>query len=381
MTYLYRQENRFFAQTAPGLEQAAADELAALGADPAEARFMGVSFGADKPVLYRANYECRLSSRILAPLITFPYQSDNDLYQAARALQWTDFLNPRQTFAVYATRSKESRIRHTGYGALKIKDAVADYFQQKMRCRPNVDKQAPDVWINVHIDREQATISIDTSGGSLHKRGYRQKTVDAPMQETVAAAILHFSRWDGAAPFYDPMCGSGTLLTEALMRYARIPAGFLRSRFGFENLPDFEPPLWRRLKTATDRRIRALPPGLISGSDRLDTAVAAARANNRMLPFGNRITLDTKRFQQIAGLPGHLVACNPPYGIRLENRKAAARLYGLFGDFLKQRCPGATAYVYFGEPQMVKHLGLKPDWKKPIKNGGLDGRLVRYNVY
>ena len=130
-----------------------------------------------------------------------------------------------------------------------------------------------------------------------------------------------------------------------------------------------------------ERGIRPLPLGLVSGSDRLDQAIAAARANSRMLPFGNRITLNMKRFQQITGLPGHVIVCNPPYGIRLENRKDAARLYGLFGDFLKQRCLGATAFIYFGEPQMVKHLGLKPDWKMPIKNGGLDGRLVKYKVY
>jgi len=381
MTYIYQEKNRFFAQTAPGLEDATAQELATLGATHIEAQFMGVAFCADKTALYRANYAGRLASRVLAPLIDFPYQTENDLYHQALTLKWTDFLKPHQTFAVYATRSKKSQSRHTGYGALKIKDAVADFFLRKFKRRPNVDKRAPDLWINVHLDRHWATISIDTSGGSLHKRGYRQKSVEAPMQETVAAAILQLSRWDGSQPLYDPMCGSGTLLTEALMRYSRIPAGFLRKKFGFENLPDFDRQVWQHLKTACDRDIQPLPVGLINGSDRSDMAIAATRANSRMLPFGNRITLKTERFQKIRGLPGSLIVCNPPYGIRLENRRAAARLYGEFGDFLKQRCRGATAYVYFGEHHMVKHLGLKPAWKKPIKNGGLDGRLVRYDVY
>ncbi len=381
MTYIYQDKNRFFAQTAPGLEDITAQELAALGATHVEAQFMGVAFCADKSALYRANYECRLVSRILAPLIDFPYQNENDLYHHALTLKWTDFLKPHQTFAVYATRSKNSQSRHTGYGALKIKDAVADFFMRKFKRRPNVDKRTPDVWINVHLDRQRATISIDTSGGSLHKRGYRQKSVDAPMQETVAAAILHISQWDETRPLYDPMCGSGTLLTEALMRSSKIPAGFLRKKFGFENLPDFDPHLWQRLKTASDRNIKPLPVGLISGSDQSDAAIAATRANSRMLPFGNRITLKRERFQRIGGLPGNLIVSNPPYGIRLENRQAAARLYGEFGDFLKQRCRGATAYVYFGEHHMVKHFGLKPEWKKPIKNGGLDGRLVKYNLY
>jgi len=177
------------------------------------------------------------------------------------------------------------------------------------------------------------------------------------------------------------MCGSGTLLAEALMRYSRIPAGFLRKKFGFENLPDFDQQVWQRLKTASDRSIKPLPVGLINGGDRSDTAIAATRANSRMLPFGNRIALKREPFQKIGGLAGSLIVCNPPYGIRLENREGAARLYGEFGDFLKQRCRGATAYVYFGEYHMVKHLGLKPAWKKPIKNGGLDGRLVKYDVY
>ena len=381
MTYLYQEKGGLFAQTAPGLESAAADELRALGALEVEARFMGVAFAADKATLYRANYESRLISRVLAPIAGFPFQSENDLYAEAVTLKWTDFLKPHQTFAIYATRSKNSRVKHSGYAALKIKDAIADFYMRKFKNRPDVNKTTPDVWINIHFDRHNATISIDTSGGSLHKRGYRQKTVKAPMQETLAAAILHFSEWDGTLPLYDPMCGSGTLLSEALMKHSMIPAGFLRKKFGFENLPDFDQLLWRRIKTAADKRIRQLPPGLVSGSDMSDTAVEAALANNRVLPFGNRIAIRKKRFQQIAGLPGNLIVCNPPYGIRLENKTDTARLYGIFGDYLKQRCQGATAYVYFGDRELIKNIGLKPEWKKPLKNGGLDGRLVKYLLY
>ncbi len=381
MTYIYQQKGRLFAQTAPGLEAAAADELQALGAVKVEPRFMGVAFTADKAVLYRANYESRLISRVLAPLSLFPFESEDDLYQKALGIKWTDFLKPHQTFAVYATRSKNSQVKHSGYAVLKIKDAVADFFMRKFNNRPDVNKKAPDLWINVHFDRQNTTISIDTSGGSLHKRGYRQSSVKAPMQETLAAAILHFSEWDETLPLYDPMCGSGTLLSEALMKYCRIPAGFLRKKFGFENLPDYEPLLWQQVKTTTDRQIRQLPIGLVSGSDRSATAVAAALSNIRVLPFGNRITIREKPFQQLTGLPGNLIVCNPPYGIRLENKIEAARLYGTFGDYLKQRCQGATAYVYFGDRELIKNIGLKPAWKKPLKNGGLDGRLVKYLLY
>jgi len=336
MSYIYQEEKRYFAQVAPGLEEAAAAELTSLGADAAVAQFMGVAFFADQATLYRCNYESRLVSRILAPLIAFPCQSEDDLYRQAAGLQWTELIKSHQTFAIYAIRSKDSPFQHTGYSALKLKDAVVDFFRHKRKQRPNVDKKVPDVWINVHSDHKQATISIDTSGGSLHKRGYRQKSVAAPLQETVAAAILHFSQWDGTRPLHDPMCGSGTLLTEALMHHCRIPAGFLRKRFGFEHLPDHDPLLWQRTRTIAERRIAALPPGLISGSDQSPDAVAAVRANNRVLPFGNRIAVTQNRFQQIRdGLPGHLIVCNPPYGIRLENRTAAAGLYSEFGDFLK----------------------------------------------
>jgi len=379
--YLYQQKGRLFAQTAPGLESIAVDELKAIGAVEVEARFMGVSFTADKAVMYRANYQARLVSRILAPIAVFPFLSEDDLYQKAVSLRWTDFLKPHQTFAIYATRSKNSRVKHTGYAALKIKDAVADFYMLKFRNRPDVNKNSPDVWINVHFDRHNATISIDTSGGSLHKRGYRHKTVKAPMQETLAAAVIHFSKWDGTLPLYDPMCGSGTLLSEALMKYALIPAGFLRKKFGFENLPDFDPLLWRQVKTAADKRIRPLPPGLVGGSDMSDAAVDAALANNRRLPFGNRVVIQKKQFQQIEGLPGSLIVCNPPYGIRLENKRDTATLYGILGDYLKQRCKGATAYLYFGDRDLIKNIGLKPEWKKPLKNGGLDGRLVKYLLY
>jgi len=381
MKYIYQEKGRLFAQTAPGLETAATAELKALGVSEVETRFMGVAFAADKANLYRVNYESRLVSRVLAPLAVFTFLSEADLYQDAATLQWTDFLKPHQTFAIYTTRSKNSRVNHTGYAALKVKDAVADFFMRKFKNRPDVNKNEPDVWINVHFDRHNATISIDTSGGSLHKRGYRRKTVKAPMQETLAAAIIHFSEWDGARPLYDPMCGSGTLLSEALMKQARIPAGFLRKKFGFENLPDFDPLLWQHVKTAADKRIRQLAPGLVKGSDMSNAAVDAALTNNRMLPFGNRIAIEKKRFQQIAGLPGNLIVCNPPYGIRLENKRDTARLYGIFGDYLKQKCQGATAYVYFGDRELIKNIGLKPKWKKPLKNGGLDGRLVKYLLY
>ena len=177
------------------------------------------------------------------------------------------------------------------------------------------------------------------------------------------------------------MCGSGTLLSEALMHYCRIPAGRLRQKFGFERLPDFEPRLWRSVRKSEDSRIRPLPERLIAGSDIAAEAVAVCRANNRRLPHGERVHVDQRDFRRLEELGHRVIVCNPPYGIRLAAEADLGEFYREFGNFLKQRCQGSTAYVYFGNREMLKHIGLKPSWKRPLKNGGLDGRLARFELY
>jgi putative N6-adenine-specific DNA methylase len=201
------------------------------------------------------------------------------------------------------------------------------------------------------------------------------------MQETVAAAVIGLSNWDGAQPLYDPMCGSGTLLIEAMMRYCRIPANFLRQRFGFEMLPDFDQTLWLKVKNASDENIRTLPTGIINGSDISATAVGASRKNAFAFHRGRNLKLRAMDFQAIESLPNTTIVCNPPYGIRLGSKEDAVVLYKQFGDFLKQRCKGSTAYIYFGDRKLIPEIGLKPSWKKPLKNGGLDGRLVKFDIY
>jgi putative N6-adenine-specific DNA methylase len=177
------------------------------------------------------------------------------------------------------------------------------------------------------------------------------------------------------------MCGSGTLVAEAMMHYCRIPAGMLRKRFGFEFLPDFDKKTWKQVKAAADRQIRKLPDGLIAASDISEKAVAATRANLRELPRGERIAVVVKDFQQISRLENRLIVCNPPYGIRLDNPAELAAWYKNFGDFLKQRCLNSQAYVYAGNRDLIPHIGLKPSLKLPLKNGGLDGRLLKFEIY
>jgi putative N6-adenine-specific DNA methylase len=378
-TFAYQKNQRYFAQIADGLEDLGKEELARLGATDVKPSYRGIYFSAAPAALYRVNYSARLISRVMAPLLTFDCHSDRYLYKTARSLPWTDLLTLKTTFAVF-TNVANSNIRHSQYASQKLKDAIVDQFRDACGDRPQVEPLSPDVWINLYIHNNKATISLETSGGSLHRRGYRQESVEAPMQETVAAAVIQLSGWDGERPLYDPMCGSGTLLTEALMRACRIPSGYLRARFGFERLPDFDAAVWGEVKQECDKQIRPLPAGLIGGSDASRAAVEVAQKNCRMLPGGGQITIKTRRFQDIEALEDAVIICNPPYGVRMNTARQASTLLKEFDTFLKKRCQGSTAYVYLGKKELLPQIALRPTWKKPLKNGGLQGFLTKYEI-
>jgi len=380
--YEYLRFNRYFAQTADGLEELAVAEAERLGAVDAKPAYKGIYFSAGFDALYRYNYCSRFATRVLAPLVTFDCHSARYLYKTAGSIDWSNFLGTKQTFAVFANVSN-SAITHSQYAALRVKDAVVDQFRERTGRRPNIDTRHPDLWLNVFIHNDRAVLSVDTSGGSLHRRGYRLESVEAPMQETVAAALIELSGWDGERPLYDPMCGSGTLVCEALMRYCRVPAAYLRARegkFGFERLPEFNPAAWQAVRQEANAEIRPLPDGLIGASDASGRAVAAARINAAALPGGKRIIFKTKKFQDLESLENTTLVSNPPYGLRIEKGEAGG-LVGEFGDFLKQRCRGSEAYLYLGKRELVKQVGLRTSWKKPLRSGGLDGRLVKYDLY
>jgi len=378
--YEYQRNNRFFAQIQNDMGELGVEELSGHGADDISRAYGGIYFNANKAALYRINYTSRYITRILAPLISFKCHSTRYLYNKAKEINWTDILTADNTFAVFSTVSN-SRIKHSLYATLRLKDAIVDWFNEHFKKRPNIERIDPDVWINLHVENNRAVISLDTSLGSLHRRGYRAKTVKAPMQETLAAAIISLAAWDGSRPIYDPLCGSGTLLSEALMFYCRIPSGFLRQRFGFEFLPGFEYDLWNSIKRDADQEIRGVTKGLISGSDISSEVVEAARTNINKLPNGDKIRLRVMDYRKIQQLEDTTIVCNPPSGIRLERDRDLSKLYGELGDFLKQRCKGSTAYIYFGDRELIPKIGLKPSWKRPLKNGGLDGRLAKFEIY
>jgi putative N6-adenine-specific DNA methylase len=378
--YEYQKNKLFFAQIADDIKEPGGRELSELGAQKITPEYRGIYFNADKKTLYRINYSSRLASRILAPLVSFNCFNTDQLHKKAKQIKWTDFFSSKNTFAVFSNVSN-SKINNSQYASLCLKDGIVDSFRDMSGERPDIDIKNPDVWLNLYIRHDKAIISLDTSGGSLHRRGYRKDSVAAPMQETVAAAIIRYSQWDGSVPLYDPMCGSGTLLSEALMLYCRIPSGIFRKHFGFEFLPDYDKSVWTKIKKDLDRQTRELSEGHISGSDISSQAVKAARMNIRKLPHGEKTKLETLDFRIGKGLENGVIITNPPYGIRMGEKQELDLFYKSLGDFLKQKCKGSTAYIYFGERALIKKLGLRATWKKPLKSGGLDGRLVKYELF
>lgn len=375
--YDYQNTNRYIAQVADGLEELACAEFADLGATNCAPGFRYLHFTANHAALYRIVYRSRLATRILAPLMRFHCPTDKLLYERGRDIRWSDFLNSDQTFAIFANVSK-SAIGHSQYAALKLKDSIADWFRDVKGKRPSVEPRTPDIWLHLHIHEDQATISLDCSGGSMHRRGYRVQSVDAPMQETVAAAIICMSGWSGNTPLLDPLCGSGTLLCEAFMAGADIPAGFLRNNFGFTHLPDFKENLWDEESDIPLNLDRQLD---IRGGDIDAIAVEATRKNLARLPGGDEIVVGRKDFFERQNISNTTIICNPPYGIRLGKTEDLGAWFKRFGDHLKKQCSGSTAYVYFGDRAYLKSIGLRAEWKKPLRNGGLDGRLAKFNLY
>lgn len=372
--------NGFFAQVTGKMENICQEELIELGAKETEVAYKGVYFKADLQTLYKINYTSRLASRILAPLITFPCRSTDYLYQKSKKIHWEDFCSLKKTFSISASVSN-SRINNSLYASQCLKDGIADYFRSKNGKRPDVEVVNPDVRFNLHIEKDTATISLDTSGESLHKRGYRLLAGEAPMQETLAAAIIRISKWDGQNTLYDPMCGSGTILCEALMHYCRIPAQTLRKKFGFYNLPEFNRNEWNKVKADSDSNVRPLLKNIIRGSDKSPDAIKIARKNLSRLPYSDAVELSSTSFDQIKEFESGTLITNPPYGMRLGESEEVQNLYKVFGDFLKTKCAGTSAFIYTGNPELRKFIGLKTTKRIPLDNGKLEGLLLQIDSY
>lgn len=376
----YQKNNVFFAQATGMMEEICESELKELGATNTKIAYRGVYFEADKSTLYKINYTSRLITRVLAPLKSFHCRSAKDIMNVASKIEWDKFFSVDQTFAITSSVNK-STINNSLYASQVLKDGIADYFRDKLGKRPNVDTVNPNVRFNLFIEKDKAILSLDTSGESLHKRGYRLLAGEAPMQETLAAAIIRLSNWNGDKPLLDCMCGSGTIVCEALMHYCKIPAQYLRKNFGFFYMPDFDKSLWERIKSEIDKQIIPLSKNLISGSDKSEITLKVAKENLSRLPNSNNVKLSVHPFQHINKFENGVLITNPPYGIRLGKRDEVENLYKDLGDFIKTKCKGTSAFIYTGDPTLRKHIGLKTSKRIPLVNGKLEGILMQIDSY
>ena len=379
---VYQEYGRYFGQLADGMEDFAEKELKELGASNIEPSYRGIFFDATQEELYRIVYETRFCTRIFAPLLSFDCHSTNYLYKTAQKIDWSSIFSLDHTFAINANVAN-SQIRHSRYATFTLKDAIVDQFRENTGERPSIDSKNPDVLLNLFINKDKAVINFDCAGSSLHKRGYRKASVEAPMMETVAAAIAATADWQGERPLVDPFCGSGTLICESLMRANNMPAGYFRKNFGFEMLPDFDETCWKKVRAESDAKVTKPDSTTILMSDLSHRSLDSAKENLTTFPADWSSGVEFKQcdFRDLPPLKDVTIITNPPYGIRLGDRDEVEILLKEFGDYLKQKCTGSTAYIYFGDYTLVKKLGLKPTYRIPLSSGGLDGRICRYDLY
>ena len=368
------------AKTFKGLEEVLAQELIELGANDVQLERRAVSFRGDKALLYRANLCLRTAIRILVPIASFKAKDTDALYDQVKALNWSQYMTADQTFAIDATVYSES-FRNSRFVTYRVKDAIADYWIDKAHKRPSVSTQIPDILLNVHVANEQVTISLDSSGESLHKRGYRVATTEAPISEVLAAGMLLLAGWKGQSDFCDPMCGSGTLLIEAALIARNIAPGVFRSSFAFEKWPDFDADLWNDIYN-DDSNERDFTHH-IYGSDASFYAIQQAAKNVKSAGVAKDIELKQIRMEEIKEVhaEGALVMLNPPYGERLKSNKEMEDLYSAIGTTLKHQFTGSTAWIISSNVEAMKCIGLKPSKKYHLLNGELDCQFNKYELF
>jgi putative N6-adenine-specific DNA methylase len=369
----------FFATCPRGLEAVLGDELAALGAQDVRPVDGGTGFCGPYALCYRVNLESRIASRVLWQIGHCRYRNENDIYNAARKLHWTQWFGAKQTIRV-DTAAIKSPLQSLDFVTLRVKDAVCDVLRETEGERPDVDTRRPDVRIHVFLTRDEAVFYLDTSGEALFKRGWRTATGEAPLRENLAAGILRLAGWTPDQPLLDPMCGSGTFLIEAaLMALQRAPG--LNRSFGFERLRNFDAGAWTTLRNQVAAQENKSIKTAIYGYDRSGDAIAQARHNVAALGLENRIELKQCSFEDSKPpAPAGVLITNPPYGVRLEELDDLAAWYPKLGDILKQRYAGWTAYILTADLRLAKIMRLQPSRRTPLFNGALECRLFKYEL-
>ncbi|MCA5918829.1 bifunctional 23S rRNA (guanine(2069)-N(7))-methyltransferase RlmK/23S rRNA (guanine(2445)-N(2))-methyltransferase RlmL [Pectobacterium brasiliense] len=378
--------NALFASTARGLEELLKSELESLGAQSCAVVQGGVHFEGDNRLLYQSLLWSRLASRILLPLNEFKVHSDLDLYLGVQAIDWSTIFSIDKTFAVHFTGTNED-IRNSQYGALKVKDAIVDSFTRKTGQRPDVAKQQPDIRINVFLQRDMASVSLDLSGDGLHQRGYRDLAGLAPLKENLAAAIVLRSGWKSGTPLVDPMCGSGTLLIEAAMIASDRAPGLHRTHWGFNAWLKHDAELWREVTAEAQQRARQGVQATTSrffGSDNDRRVIEIAKANARRAGVAELISFDVRDAAQLKNPlpegPKGTVVSNPPYGERLESEPALIALHNMLGRKMKSDFGGWQLSLFSASPELLSCLQLRAERQFKAKNGPLDCVQKNYQL-
>lgn len=372
-------ENYFFtAKTLEGLEGVLAREVRELGGINVETGIRAVHFEGDKAMMYRANYRLRTAIRVFRQIDSFTFSSMDDFYISSLKVRWDLLMNLNDTFVVQSTVIQSDLFKNSMFASMKLKDAIADRFRQRTGQRPSVDTTDPDIIFHLHIAGQKCTISLDSSGESLHKRGYRQSQGDAPLNEVLAAGMILLTGWKGDSDFYDPMCGSGTLPIEAALIARNIPPGKFRKSFAFMNWRDYEPELFERVKEEVE------PADFnhkIYASDLLNKNVLSTQTNARNARVFNLITIHQSDFAESGqNLENGVIIINPPYGERMKNDDLGG-LYGMIGERLKHHFMGNVAWILTSSGEMMQKIGLKPSAKIRLFNGALECSYQKFELF
>ena len=362
-----------------GLESVLALELSGLGASEVQAVAGGVAFEGDTRVVYRANLESRIATRVLLRLFTTSYRNEEDIYRAAYELDWPLRFDVARSIRVYLT-AQRCPLKSLDFLTLRIKDAVCDRFRSAVGSRPNVDTRAPEVRIHAFLDATQFTLYLDTSGEPLFKRGARAAQGEAPLKENLAAGILRLAAWQPGSALLDPMCGGGTILVEAAQIALDIAPGIARS-FGFERLRNFDATLWRALRDEAEARRKPVVLLPIYGSDLYGDTLKLAHTNLSAAGLEGAVQLKQANALEVSAPAGHgVLVTNPPYGERMGEQQDLAAFYPRFGDALKQKFAGWNCYILSADMNLPKLIKLQVSKRTPLFNGALECRLFEYRI-
>lgn len=361
-----------------GLEGVLAEEVKKLGGQKVEAKNRAVTCEGDLGFLYKLNYSCRTALKIIVPILEFKAFNESKFYDKLFKFEWDTFMEKHQSFAIDATVNSE-RFSHSQFMTLKMKDAIVDYFQEKYNIRPSVNKDNPDIKFHLHIDRELVTISMDSSGDPLFKRGYRKEQTVAPINEVLASGMLQLAGWDGKGNFLDPMCGSGTLLIEAAMIAMDLPAQIFRKEFAFQNWKNYDEDLFQKIKEFRINRVKEFT-GKIVGYDMDARALNAAKTNIEAAEMEDVIEVRKQNFfESEKDMFPLLMVFNPPYDERISINDDD--FYKKIGDTFKQHYPNTLAWLISADLDAPKKIGLRPSRKIKLFNGKLETRFLQYEMY